>query len=541
VSNAAFWDVEPVYTGGFGAGDVSLAVDSLDIPVVSFAANGALYVAVKTLYEWNTEFVAEVGYWGGWSSLAFDASGHLCTAFVDASGTTAYLKYAVKSSGTWVVETVDDMGWLPNYVSLAFAPSGEACIAYSKTVGTYPNFMYYVCFAYRVGANNWVKQNVAAIGGITGPSLAITSDGTRYITFIDKASGQLKLAVSTGSTWLITGLDGSLTNPVVGYASICLANNKPVVAYFKDLTSNLALRYAYTTGDRWVIETARSLARGGPCHCAVVATPAGIPVIGYSDPATGAFVETWKCGGGWFTKIIDESYNTGFSPRFRVTASGDEIYAAYFDNQDWNVYFARAYTPRSINEVKSIPDGTPVQLSGVVVSNARGELGNLIYVQHADRSCGIRLWFSSDVPSVARGMVLDIQGELATIAGERSLVDPGLLHISDLSEPKPLAMLNRDVGGGALGFQQGVSGASGLNNMGLLVSTWGRVLSSSSGSFVIEDGSGVQLKCYAPNIDLPSVGSYVKVTGISSCELTGTGLRRLLRVRDSSDVVNYGS
>lgn len=537
-ADATFWTVEPVYSGGFGAGDASITLNSLGIPSVSFTANSGLYVATKVLDGWATEFVAQVGYWGGWSSIACDSAGRLSVAFADTSGLTAYLKYAVKSSGAWAIEIVDDMGWLPDYVSLATMPSGEPCIAYCKTVGDYPNTSQYVCFARRIGTNNWVKQTIASAGNVCGPSLAIAPDGTRHVAFTDTASGELKVAISNGSSWLVSRIDGTIENPCVGYTSVCLQpNNKPAVAYFQDLSTDLRLKYARMTAAGWLTETARILEREGPCQCAIALTSGGIPIIGYSDPGTNVFVDTWKSGGRWLTETIDESTNSGFSPRFCISGLG-EVYAVYFDKDRWNVYFARAFVPRSIAEIKSIPNGSTVQISGVVAASGRGELQNLLYVQEADRSCGVQLRFSADIPLVTRGMVLDVQGEITSVSGERAIVDPALVCIGNGTPPKPVSMCTRNVGGGTMGLQQGVLGSSGLNNIGLLVQTWGRVVSSESPVFKIDDGFGPGVRCYAPGISLPDVGTYVLITGISSCEQGDQGLNSLIRVRNINDIRN---
>ena len=95
------------------------------------------------------------------------------------------------------------------------------------------------------------------------------------------------------------------------------------------------------------------------------------------------------------------------------------------------------------------------------------------------------------------------------------------------------------VGHGVVGAgQQGIIGASGLNNIGLLICTWGQVTSTGAGYFVIDDGSEVDVKCVVPaGVTPPSIGDYVGVTGISSCEMTGDDLYRLLRVRAQEDIV----
>lgn len=87
--------------------------------------------------------------------------------------------------------------------------------------------------------------------------------------------------------------------------------------------------------------------------------------------------------------------------------------------------------------------------------------------------------------------------------------------------------------------QIGVANGFGLNNIGLLVKTWGRVKStdSQSNSFTITDGSNIDLKCLVPTyVSLPLPGQYVCVTGISSCEQPSDRVNKLLLIRKQSDV-----
>ena len=83
-----------------------------------------------------------------------------------------------------------------------------------------------------------------------------------------------------------------------------------------------------------------------------------------------------------------------------------------------------------------------------------------------------------------------------------------------------------------------------MNNMGLLVRTWGRIVERDSNSpmawFKIDDGSGVNAKCVVPSgVIVDPNWACVRVTGISSCENVGGGLHRLLRVRVQGDITPY--
>ena len=123
-----------------------------------------------------------------------------------------------------------------------------------------------------------------------------------------------------------------------------------------------------------------------------------------------------------------------------------------------------------------------------------------------------------------------------------------VIEVDPVAEPPaPLSVRNVDVGGGAFGRQAGVwdaanGEAGGLNNIGLLISTWGKVTRVGQGYFYIsdgtpiDDGSGHQ----GIRVDFPysgTEGRYVKVTGISSCLRSGARLIRLIRPRSGSDIV----
>ncbi len=148
-------------------------------------------------------------------------------------------------------------------------------------------------------------------------------------------------------------------------------------------------------------------------------------------------------------------------------------------------------------------------------------------------------------PAVSRGDVLDILGTVATDSnGEQVIEDPYVELIDSASEPKPLGLVNRSVGGGSLGYQSGVTlnkvAEHGVNNIGLLIRVWGKVQSTGTGLsgpyFTIDDGSGVSLRCYCSAT--PS-GSYALVTGISSCEYSGTNLIPVVRTRNASDMTSF--
>jgi hypothetical protein len=112
-------------------------------------------------------------------------------------------------------------------------------------------------------------------------------------------------------------------------------------------------------------------------------------------------------------------------------------------------------------------------------------------------------------------------------------------------------MVNSRVGGGdwfydaATGAgQKGVKDGADLNDIGLLITTTGRVTYSGSGMFYIDDGSQAAdnsgylgLRVSAVGLTVPAQNEYVEVTGISTCFKSGEDLYRTLKARNQGDIV----
>lgn len=547
-ARAAFWDVEPVCEDSFLSGDASLAVSPASVPSISYTTDGTLYLATRGAEEWTPTSVADVGYMGGWSSVAFSPAGQPCIAYVDASGESAYLKYAYKSGLTWVFETIDTVGWMPDHVSLTFTPLGQACVAYCISSGTYPNLTYTVRFARRIASGTWNTLSISQVGFATAPAAVVSPQNVSYVAFCDSNTGELRVASSAaGGPWQTQIVDGAENSPAIAYPAISLSpDGSPVLAYVINSETSAALVFARKVGGEWQRETATTLARQATYNCAVCINAEGMPFIAYHDPATATLKNAWKHGGVWFTETVDEAEGAGSKPSLKLDSIGN-IDAAYVQGGlDQSVKFAWAIAPTSAQEAKAGSEGATVQVSGVIVSSATDEVSQRIYAQNADRTCGIALYYPGTPPTLLRGDVLDVQGTLSTVNGERVISSALLSDPGTLDEPVPLGMPGRTLGGGDFRYdgaspikgQRGVTGGSGLNNVGLLVTTWGRMLYDGPHDFRIDDGSGVLVRCKTPaSVAVNPLWQIVNVTGISSCQVEGSDLVRVLRVRAAEDIV----
>ena len=164
------------------------------------------------------------------------------------------------------------------------------------------------------------------------------------------------------------------------------------------------------------------------------------------------------------------------------------------------------------------------------------------YVQEDDRSSAIRVIAGnaavcppslSGLPSL--GQRVSVTGALATVDGERTVgsmdaqgnardvtwSSQSQVAAGDL--PSPIFLSIRTLGGGQLGPTPGVSGGTGLNNVGLLAKVSGRVTSIGVDEaglpvFYLDDGSAGPIRVRNPGVQIKT-SQFVVVTGASAVDL----------------------
>lgn len=194
-------------------------------------------------------------------------------------------------------------------------------------------------------------------------------------------------------------------------------------------------------------------------------------------------------------------------------------------------------------------DGASVELRRVAVTESKPDY---FYVETKARESGIRVERASHGLSI--GDVVNITGTMRTNNNfERYIEATDIVNVPLVEFIKPVGIVNKSVGGTDWLYnpstgagQRGIDGCSGLNNIGLLVSVWGKVVCKGRGWFYIDDGSGVKdgtgiigIYCELPDgVAAPTVGDFVRVTGISSCELYEDALVSVISVRSADDIYN---
>lgn len=182
-------------------------------------------------------------------------------------------------------------------------------------------------------------------------------------------------------------------------------------------------------------------------------------------------------------------------------------------------------------------EGAFLEFSNGIVSAA---FPDFFYVEDQSRCGGIRV----DMPGhkLIAGQTAHVVGRVRTNSDFERHILAGIAEADGTGSVTPLYMNNRTLGGGPFGtapnYQRGVSEQGvGLNNIGLLVRTSGEFSYLDASGFTIDDGSGLDVRCWtAPGVTLDPDWDSVAVTGVSSCRADGPNIARLLRVSKQSDI-----
>ncbi|MCL5105263.1 MAG: hypothetical protein M1133_14290 [Armatimonadetes bacterium] len=185
-----------------------------------------------------------------------------------------------------------------------------------------------------------------------------------------------------------------------------------------------------------------------------------------------------------------------------------------------------------ISAAKGLSTGAMVSLSGKVVMAA---FTDYFYIEEPDRTSGIRV-IGGIRPNV--NDLVDVIGTVSIADGERQINAGQAVTMGTASDPpRPLAIRGDWLGGAGLNsYTPGITGGCGLNNVGLLVTTWGKVVSTGTGYFYIECKPGVTVRVKSGSLTIPAVDKVVSITGISSCELLSGNIARAIIPRTQSDI-----
>ena len=245
----------------------------------------------------------------------------------------------------------------------------------------------------------------------------------------------------------------------------------------------------------------------------------------------------------------DGTFNASSNSSCRTTLTQNgTYYLICMDNCDASTGSYRI-SFESADQIADAKRGENYSWADLKLAVVSAIFGDCFYVQDEHGTCGIRV--NSTITGLAIGRRVNLSGTLSTADNEERCMVPDSVELSTFGSVTPVMMSNKALGGADWNCddqynkgQRGVLEAAGLNNIGLLVRTCGKVTHSGDGFFYIDDGSGIEdgsgirgVKVDAAGLSVPSEGAFVTLTGISSCyKAEDETLRRLLRVRISDDI-----
>jgi hypothetical protein len=229
--NGASWDITIVESSrGVGA-EISLAIDSSNLPHISYYDSylDDLKYATYNGTHWNNETVASTGDVGKGTSIAVDSSNNPHIAYQD--NTNKNLMYITKSGGSWTTPVAIDTNNAGAYTSIVLDSSEYPRIAYLGNGD--------LKYARWNGAS-WVITSVSTDFPYTVSMDLETGTDYPHISYFESVGLDLKYARWTGTSWDIQILDS--TGDVGKENSLKLDQSKNAHISYSDFT-NSDLKY----------------------------------------------------------------------------------------------------------------------------------------------------------------------------------------------------------------------------------------------------------------------------------------------------------
>lgn len=207
-----------------------------------------------------------------------------------------------------------------------------------------------------------------------------------------------------------------------------------------------------------------------------------------------------------------------------------------------------------VAETGTIGDAKKLDNSGKEVAllnkAVTANFGSSLYIQEPlDGYMGIKV----DGSGFAQGSFVSVAGLIGQTAnGERLITSATIKAGTAGTMPHPLWMLTKQVGGEALNdFTPGFAGRYGTNNIGLLITTIGRLAKSDTGYWSVDDGAALTQENPISTIAVDASalstaktaelldGDFVVITGICQIGSASGDAVPVIKLRGDADVTYY--
>ena len=241
--------------------------------------------------------------------------------------------------------------------------------------------------------------------------------------------------------------------------------------------------------------------------------------------------------------------------QFVVDSSSSANYQVEHGYWHSDISFLQAASP---GLAKAQANGVTLQIgttdNPLVVTSSTSTFADRFYLEQTDKSSGIAVQYgAAGGRTLVEGDQVTVIGKMNTIAGERTLQFASPQWVGHTDPLNPLFVTVPCLGGWDLNqYTPGVLGGKGLNNIGLLVTTFGGLVSyrdSQGRFFYVDNGDGlydgysygVRIICDGflggGKLAMPAYGKNVMVTGISSTTVINGHVVRAIRPRRQSDIL----
>ena len=539
----------------------------------------ALYaqrVLPNGIVAWQTDGLPVCSYASGLADppMAFshvvtsDGSGGVIAAWRDTrndpiAGNTEIYAQRVDGNGAakWTTNGVKILGfgtqkWSTRNPVVAPDGSGGVVVVWqdARTLATTGNDLY-AQHVTAVGTPTWTSNGVVvcnAIGDQGYPDIMPLAGGATAIVWEDKRSGNYdvyaqQFNASGSPQWgangrMVCSSANDQRTPRVcsdgaGGATIAWTDKRSSTVYTDVFAQRLDASGSALWGDQG---TAVCTAAGSQTRVRMCPSVSGLTIRTWMDTRNETLSALYDLYGQmidssaapkWAAAGIPVAAITGNNQRMQQVTSdgGGSLCAVWEDDRnagDWDIY-AQKLSPwiavSNIAEAKSRPGGTPISIPARVVT---GSFSGCFYIEETDRFAGIRV----EYPQVfTPGSMLIVSGTLDF--GLEPFIRASVVEPAGTSDvPGTLGITASRLGSTSIGE------ISGLTNVGLLVRTWGRVVSKPATDqpyLILTDGAR-DVRAYC-NTEV-EVGDAVVATGVCSGESTSSGVVVTLLTRNASDV-----
>jgi len=321
------WQIEDLSQGGVGKFS-SMKIDTRgDVHVVFVVDDGEHYPVKYGFWDHMLKrwFVMTIALGGSYCSLTLDSQQHPHIAYVDyGSMPGAKLRYAHWNGSEWKISPIPlPAEIIAYYTSIVLDGQDKPSISFYEYTGPRGTEFRVRLRVVRFNGEYWDVQTVDGENQ-SGKfnALAIDAQGHRHLAYanVNGTTAGVRYAYSFGDSWKLETLEGLPdSQSYVGY-SVCLVVDKegnPHISY-SQYSKPFLVKYAVRKGGRWRIEIVDQIVHVAyPDRNAIALDDTGQPYISYFDAGQGVLKLAHREAQKWVVETVDDK-GAGFTSSMQI-------------------------------------------------------------------------------------------------------------------------------------------------------------------------------------------------------------------------------